>query len=114
MKFLKAQASAKRTDYFQNKLYSTAAWKRFRLSILREQGGKCVACGNVYADKHLQIDHITPIRNGGAVYDMANLQVLCIQCHGSKTNSEVLHGGGLKSNSKRHEIRTPIDNILLK
>jgi len=41
-------------------------------------------CGstNVY----LTIDHVIPIRAGGPVADIGNLQLLCIRCHDKKTN----------------------------
>lgn len=34
---------------------------------------------------YLTIDHIIPIRAGGPVADIGNLQLLCIKCHDKKT-----------------------------
>lgn len=31
------------------------------------------------------VDHITPINQGGAVFDLENLQCLCKSCNGRKT-----------------------------
>ncbi|MCK4624021.1 MAG: HNH endonuclease [Phycisphaerae bacterium] len=35
-----------------------------------------------------EADHIVPIREGGARYDLANLQGLCKPCHSRKTATE--------------------------
>lgn len=35
------------------------------------------------------VDHIVGIRDGGAVWDAANLQGLCPACHSAKTVQEV-------------------------
>ena len=67
----------------------TARWKRLRREILRRDNYKCVKCG---AAGMLECDHIQPVRNGGAEYDPANLQMLCKQCHSTKTRAEVFGG----------------------
>ena len=36
-------------------------------------------------DPATEVDHITPISNGGAVHDEANLQSVCKPCHRWKT-----------------------------
>lgn len=33
-------------------------------------------------------DHIVPLAQGGAAYDMANLQPVCADCHQDKTNAD--------------------------
>jgi hypothetical protein len=45
---------------------------------------KCVVCGST---NELQIDHITPLANGGT-NDIFNLQTLCKKCHFEKTVNE--------------------------
>ena len=112
MKYLINKNKAKRQDYKVNTLYSSAKWRKFRQSILRHQGGECVHCGNTFVDSLLHIDHITPIANGGPVYDIDNLQVLCKACHGRKTASETL-GAGSKSQKEGRVIPTPNDSIHL-
>ena len=96
MKYLKSKISKKRTDYKQETLYSSRKWRKFRQSILAEQGGCCEACGNVQPDRLLHIDHIIPIVDGGAKWDIDNLQVLCKRCHGAKTWEETIKGVGWK------------------
>jgi 5-methylcytosine-specific restriction endonuclease McrA len=34
------------------------------------------------------VDYITPIKQGGALRDPANLQSLCVSCHAQKTKAE--------------------------
>jgi HNH endonuclease. len=34
------------------------------------------------------VDHIQPIRLGGEVYDLDNLQTLCKSCHNRKSGKE--------------------------
>lgn len=46
----------------------------------------------------LEVDHITPVSEGGHPFDPANLQTLCSDCHQNKTSRE---------NSKRSDRRTP-------
>lgn len=36
-----------------------------------------------------EVDHITPIEDGGARLDLANLQSLCKSCHSKKTARDV-------------------------
>ena len=36
----------------------------------------------------MEVDHITPLEHGGAVYDLANLQSLCRGCHIAKSRAE--------------------------
>lgn len=45
-----------------------------------EQGGRIVAA--------VEVDHIQPIRLGGARLDFANLQSLCHECHSKKSRRE--------------------------
>lgn len=46
------------------------------------------ACQKCHSTRKLQFDHIIPIHLGGTA-DISNGQVLCIDCHGSKTASEL-------------------------
>lgn len=44
----------------------------------------CRRCGHEAS----QVDHIRPIRQGGARLDPENLQALCHSCHSRKTRTE--------------------------
>lgn len=34
------------------------------------------------------VDHVVPIKDGGARFDWVNLQSLCVSCHNRKTATE--------------------------
>jgi 5-methylcytosine-specific restriction protein A len=54
----------------------------------------CAARGRITAA--VLVDHIKPIRDGGAILDDDNLQSLCRACHDAKTVEDVRKrtGGG--------------------
>ena len=54
------------------------AWMRCREAALTRAGRRCERCG---APGRLEVHHRTPIAEGGAVYDLANLEVVCRGCH---------------------------------
>ena len=69
--------------------YCDKRHKAWRQAVLTAAAWQCQACGRVCADKlEAQADHIIPISEGGARYDVANGQCLCIRCHGRKTRGE--------------------------
>lgn len=71
-----------------DRFYARVAWRRVRAYQLSIEP-LCRECR-----KHHKlvvaviVDHIIPRRNGGADYDMNNLQSLCKRCHDSKTGKE--------------------------
>lgn len=64
-------------------------WRRVRLMRLAREPlcRLCAARGRVAAA--VLVDHIVPIRDGGAVLDDDNLQPLCRECHDIKTTEDV-------------------------
>jgi 5-methylcytosine-specific restriction protein A len=68
------------------RLYDTANWKRIAAWQFRRQP-LCEACADVVAAT--LVDHIIPIKAGGAMRDAANLQSLCRECHADKTACEM-------------------------
>lgn len=66
---------------------ATRRWQVLRHAILERDGWRCRECGE---RGRLEVDHIEPVRTAPKrAYDPANLQVLCSQCHSSKTRREV-------------------------
>jgi 5-methylcytosine-specific restriction protein A len=58
-------------------------WAALRLKILERDGWRCQVRGpgcTLVAD---QVDHITPLANGGAKYDPTNLRAACTHCNAS-------------------------------
>ena len=63
-------------------------WARARAAALKRDGFRCVQCGR-FGGRGLEVDHVTPISEGGAPFDLANLQSLCgWPCHADKTRRE--------------------------
>lgn len=71
----------------------TAQWKYIRRLVLQRDGYICQEEGT---EPHWgdQVDHILPVDEGGAPFDMKNLQTLCQIHHSRKTHREVIARGG--------------------
>jgi 5-methylcytosine-specific restriction enzyme A len=63
-------------------------WRTLRLHVLAREPlcRSCRARGLI--KRASEVDHIVPIRAGGARYDKSNLQPLCRSCHSAKTMRE--------------------------
>lgn len=59
-------------------------WDNLAALIRERDDYVCQTCGQWGNE----VDHIVPIRHGGAMWDAANLQVLCSPCHVRKTRRE--------------------------
>lgn len=88
-------------------IYRTKRWQAVRQMVRRRDGWKCVQCSS---EGRLEVDHIKPIRDGGAAYDMANLQCLCRSCHSQKTAAEIELRGSLPPERQkwRDLLQTPL------
>ena len=64
----------------------TRDWKAMRERVFREAGGRCQVPGCTRPGRY--VDHIVERRDGGAVFDRANLMLACPPCHQNKTNVE--------------------------
>ena len=65
------------------KFYHSKQWQAMRKAVLNDEPF-CRICGRPAKI----VDHIQPIKQGGAALDIANLQPLCQACHNAKTNKE--------------------------
>jgi len=78
--------------------YCDKVHRAWRLAVLTRDAWQCNVCGRVCADKReAHADHVVPIVQGGARYDVANGRCLCIRCHGRKTRQEQNDGRGCRS-----------------
>ena len=77
------------------KLYNTTRWRKLRAYWVKHNP-LCVICykNNIINEVDV-VDHIKEISDGGAMYDVNNLQSLCDRCHRIKTN---------KSKNKRKQL----------
>lgn len=53
-------------------------WQRVREAALKRAGRRCQKCGGA---GRLEVHHIVPLREGGAPFDLDNLEVHCRSCH---------------------------------
>lgn len=68
--------------------YQSKPWRSVRAMFLRGHP-LCCACGSkglLVAAR--VVDHVRPIKDGGARFDVSNLQSLCVSCHNRKTARE--------------------------
>jgi 5-methylcytosine-specific restriction protein A len=68
--------------------YQSRQWRSVRAAFLREHPlcSACGAKGQLVAAR--VVDHVQPIKDGGARFDVSNLQSLCVSCHNRKTARE--------------------------
>jgi 5-methylcytosine-specific restriction protein A len=81
-----------------NALYSTRAWQRLSVRVLRAWRGQHGNwCPGYRRDAHpasdLTVDHVIPLAAGGAPLDITNCAVLCRSCNSTKGGSS--DGGGV-------------------
>jgi 5-methylcytosine-specific restriction protein A len=72
----------------RKRIYNSGLWKHTRRRKLAHDA-LCEMCleDNLIVPA-VEVDHIVPLADGGAPYDMANLCSLCTPCHSRKTADE--------------------------
>ena len=76
------------------RVYETRAWRAVRQQVLERDAYVCMIRGAKCTGVATQVDHITPLSEGGAPYDMANLRGACRACNAA--------AGGRAALAKRH------------
>jgi 5-methylcytosine-specific restriction enzyme A len=70
-------------------LYLSSEWRALIARIIAERGRQCQRCGRERDENGAPIrifgDHVVELRDGGALLDAANVQLLCGHCHAAKT-----------------------------
>ena len=61
---------------------ATGRWRKVRSQALERDSSRCVRCGEPATD----VDHRVELIDGGAPYDLTNLQSLCEACHDAKSS----------------------------
>ena len=56
----------------------THRWRALRKQALERDGWRCTACGRA---GRLEVHHVQPTSQGGAVWELGNLRTLCRPCH---------------------------------
>lgn len=71
-----------------SKFYQSKQWRKVR-KLYVQQNPLCVHCLDRGLTTAVQeVDHIKPLRLGGAKFDFENLQSLCKSCHARKSGKE--------------------------
>ncbi|MGE9696678.1 HNH endonuclease [Streptomyces sp. CH6] len=78
---------------------SSGRWRTLKRLAGRD-GDYCYRCGGEQpsaeddpdGEQRLQLDHITPVAEGGAVDDPENLGLICVPCHEAKSKAEAARG----------------------
>jgi 5-methylcytosine-specific restriction endonuclease McrA len=88
------------------RFYSTRNWQL----IAKAQLARAPVCQGCEEAPAAMVDHITPIKQGGAMCERANLQSLCVACHNAKTGAEKV---GKRWTPPKHrgcdELGVPLD-----
>lgn len=85
---------------------SSAAWKRLREIAKVRLGYWCARCGAEGYQVRLELDHVTPVAEGGED-TLDNAQWLCATCHKPKTQAEAKRGRARKPPQRRSAKRKP-------
>lgn len=75
----------------------TAAHKRWRTAVMRRDNNTCQERRSGCLRVAAHADHIIPVAEGGAEYDPANGQAICVPCHRAKTQEEAMRGRARRS-----------------
>ena len=65
---------------------SIRGWQRIRLLVKRRDNYLCRSCG--VPTSRGECDHIVPVHLGGHETALSNIQLLCRECHFSKSRAE--------------------------
>jgi 5-methylcytosine-specific restriction protein A len=72
-------------------IYNTPEFAAWRAQVVGRAGGRCEAvdhghrCSKAMPEHRLYADHIIEIKDGGALFDLSNGQLLCRSHHELKT-----------------------------
>ena len=78
--------------------YSGIRWQRLRAQAIAKYGQRCAVPRCINNQKRLYADHIIEVQDGGAFWDLANIQILCKPHHDEKS-ARVRAGRGVEPRS---------------
>ena len=85
----KRLASRKIDSSKSNSIYGNKGHKEWRAAVLLRDNWQCCSCRRICGGRgEAQADHIVPLVQGGARFDLENGQCLCPSCHSRKTARE--------------------------
>ena len=77
-------------------------WRVVRKRVFDRDGWRCQGCGK---PGRLEAHHVTPLDQGGAPFDLANLETLCRDCHIRHHQEANLSAAALDWRRFRDELR---------
>lgn len=86
--------------------YRTPDWRSLRALILERDGAVCQIRDKGCTHQATQVDHITPVADGGAFWDERNLRAACQRCNGTR-GARVAN-----RNMDRYRYRTAMPTIV--
>ncbi|TXG88253.1 HNH endonuclease [Rhodococcus rhodnii] len=79
----------------------TTEHRRWARQVKARDRWRCRRCGfqgsATAKPADVEADHVIPIAEGGAEFDLANGQTLCRRCHRAKTEAEAARGRAARS-----------------
>jgi hypothetical protein len=106
-----------RKTYFCNDECGNAFWRRFywlriRYDVWERDNGHCQKCNIQVYRETSDTDHIIRIADGGAIFSMANYQLLCIKCHRAKSSEEMIKQCKVEREAnKHHSLQNEIERM---
>ncbi len=81
------------------------SWEQLRYKVFERDNHTCVKCGkerkaDYYGYISLVADHIIPIAVGGELWDIDNIQTLCVDCNKIKTKNDMADIAALRRKEK--------------
>ncbi|MEU1284919.1 HNH endonuclease signature motif containing protein [Kitasatospora sp. NPDC005856] len=97
---------AGRTNKARRYRISSGRWRALKARVDRRDNGCCYRCGTEPTDDPdqpgFELDHITPVAEGGATEDLDNLGLICPPCHQAKSKAEAARGNQRRLQRRRH------------
>jgi len=112
------------TDNYYKEFDKSYSWQDFRIKIFYRDNSVCKMCGKRFVtfgirlpevpdESQLIADHIIPIELGGVMWDMGNIQTLCIACNKIKTKEDMAHIAVHRRRIKQWHERTDRRDVLV-
>ena len=84
-----AQQRVRAPEKTADLVYLSAEWRSLIARIIAQRGRRCEKCGKYRGQEGSPTkvfgDHVVELRDGGALLDESNVQILCSDCHAAKT-----------------------------
>jgi len=111
------------TEVFWKEHDKSLSWEIIRYRVFKRDKGVCAMCGEqmtwefdgkqIPNDSQLVCDHIKPLAMDGEMWDMENLQTLCIECNKKKTAEDLANIAEYKKVNNKKKLHKTFKNIYI-